>query len=142
VLELHDVNSDQVLTSLWLRIRLITGHKKESSVHHSSASEHCCHQGVVAWTVDERNMSEEHHVYPALSLGSIPVVHIVITRHRVLHTRAERLEPLWFRTLWARKQLCVGITELDCDVSELLTEMFDGLSRSDYLNLHSFQKPP
>ena len=57
VSELHDIDSDQVLTSLWLWIGLITCYEKEGSVHDSCTCKHRCHEGIVTWAIDEGDVS-------------------------------------------------------------------------------------
>jgi hypothetical protein len=59
VLELHDIDSDEMFTSLRLRERLVTSNKKESSIHNSSTSKHSSHESIVTGAIDERDMSHK-----------------------------------------------------------------------------------
>jgi hypothetical protein len=43
VLEVHDIDSDQMLTGLRLRVWLITSYEQQSSVHDRSTCQHSCH---------------------------------------------------------------------------------------------------
>ena len=59
VLQLHDFNSRQVLTGLWLRAWLVSGDQKERRVHDSGTSKHGCHQDIMAWAIHEGDVSNQ-----------------------------------------------------------------------------------
>ena len=61
VLELHDLDSGQVLGRLWLGARFVTRDEKEGGVHDGSTVQHSGHQNVVARAVNERDMADEFH---------------------------------------------------------------------------------
>jgi hypothetical protein len=61
VLEFHDLHGCQVLRCLGLRTRFVGGDEKKRGVHDRSAVQHCGHENVVSWTVDERDMSDQLH---------------------------------------------------------------------------------
>jgi len=53
----HDVDSDQMLTSLRLGVGLISSDKQQRSVHDSRTCKHGSHEGIVTWAIDEGDMS-------------------------------------------------------------------------------------
>jgi len=48
-----------MLGGLRLRAGLVAGDEQENGVHDGGTVQHCGHENVVAWTVDERNVPEE-----------------------------------------------------------------------------------
>lgn len=121
VFKLHDVDGDQVLTSLGLRVRVISCDKEQSCVHDSSASKHRCHQGIVAGAINKRDVSHKDKVRRAAIIGAHDLVRV---------RRAKRLEAIGSRASWTLEKLCVGITKFDCNVTEFFTEMAHSLSKS------------
>ena len=57
--EAHDVNGDQMLSSLRLRIGLVTGHKEQGCVHDGRTSEHGRHEGIMTWAIDKGDVPIE-----------------------------------------------------------------------------------
>ena len=53
VFKFHDVNSQQMLSCLRLRVMLITSDEKESCIHDGSSCKHGSHKGIVTWAIDE-----------------------------------------------------------------------------------------
>jgi hypothetical protein len=51
--KVHDGNSSQMLTGLWLRTRLVSCNKQESRVHDCCTSKHGSHQDIVTWAINE-----------------------------------------------------------------------------------------
>ena len=57
VLQLHDLNSGQVLRSLGLRARLVGGDKEKSSVHDGGSVQHSSHENVVTRAIDKGDVT-------------------------------------------------------------------------------------
>ena len=57
--EFHDLNGSQVLGCLWLWASLVSGYKEKYCVHDRGTVKHCGHEDVVAWAVDERDVTQE-----------------------------------------------------------------------------------
>ena len=53
VLETHDIDSNQMLSRLWLWVRLISCDEKECSVHDCCTGEHSSHESIVTWAINE-----------------------------------------------------------------------------------------
>lgn len=74
VLKAHNVDSNQMLTSLGLRVGLVTSHKKESSVHNSCTCQHSCHEGIVTWAIDEGHMARQNEI--SSTLGALNAIRL------------------------------------------------------------------
>ena len=83
----------------------------------------------MTWTVNERDVSQQHHLDTAFALGSIAIVNFVVAWFGITHSRPEGLETLGLWALGAREEFGIGVPKLDCDVSELLTEVLDCLRK-------------
>mmetsp|Transcript_22709 Transcript_22709/g.45907 ORF Transcript_22709/g.45907 Transcript_22709/m.45907 type:complete len:498 (+) Transcript_22709:283-1776(+) len=59
VLQLHDLNSGQMLRRLRLRAELVARHQQQRGVHDSRTVEHGGHENVMAWTIDKRHMAQQ-----------------------------------------------------------------------------------
>lgn len=53
LVELHDLNSGQVLRSLGLRAGFVTSNEKESGVHDGSSRQHGAHENIVTGAIDK-----------------------------------------------------------------------------------------
>lgn len=80
VFELHNIYSDQMLTSLRLWVRLVTSNEEKCSIHDCSSSEHGSHQSIVAWAIDKTNMAGKHHFRRTPFIGAF---HIISLRRAV-----------------------------------------------------------
>lgn len=76
VLETHDVNSNQMLSRLWLWIRLISCDEQECSVHNSCTSQHRSHESIVTWAINKRDMPVEYHISVAAFDNAFNVVRL------------------------------------------------------------------
>jgi len=74
VLQLHDINCDQVLTGLRLRVGLITSDEQQGSVHHCCTCQHGGHEGIVTGAIDERHMAHKHQVVIAALNGTLDYI--------------------------------------------------------------------
>ena len=72
----------------------------------------------MTWAIDERDMSLENQWRAALF--TVDIVRLL---------RVERLVAVGSLTAWALVELSVGVTELDGDVTQFLTEKTNGLKR-------------
>ena len=61
VLELHDLDSGQVLRGLWLRARLVSSDQQQGGVHDRGTVQHRSHENVVSRTVNKGDMADELH---------------------------------------------------------------------------------
>ena len=59
MLQVHDLDSGQMLSSLWLWTWLITSNKKQSTVHDSCSSKHSSHERIMTGAIDEGNVSHQ-----------------------------------------------------------------------------------
>lgn len=59
VLEFHDLHGDQVLLGLRLWAWFITSNKQKSAVHDRGTGKHGCHEHIVTWTINERDVAHE-----------------------------------------------------------------------------------
>jgi len=59
VLELHDLNSGQVLSRLRLGARLVACNEQQRGVHNSRTIKHGGHKNIVTRAIDERNVAQE-----------------------------------------------------------------------------------
>jgi len=57
MLETHDINSNQMLSSLRLWVWLISSDEQECSVHDGRTCKHSSHEGIVTWAIDKRDVS-------------------------------------------------------------------------------------
>ena len=111
VLKSHDVHSDQMLSSLRLRVRLIAGDEQKSGVHDRSARQHCRHEGVVPRAVNEGDVAGQNE--RRVTQGAIRGVGLV---------RAERFEAVGRLAVDALVELGVRVAKLDRDVPQFLPE--------------------
>jgi len=56
----HDINSNQMFSSLRLGVWLVSGNEQECSVHDSRTSKHGSHEGIVTWAIDKRDVSRQY----------------------------------------------------------------------------------
>lgn len=111
MLEVHDIDSDEMLTCLRLRVGLISCNEQEGGIHDSRTSQHGRHEGIVTWTVDKRDMPRQHKWRVAM-----------FAVHSIGLGRVERCEAVGGWALNALVKLGVGITQLNCNVSQFLSE--------------------
>jgi hypothetical protein len=116
VLKSHDIHSNEMLSSLRLGVGLITSDKEEGSVHDGGTSEHSSHKGIVTWAINEGNMTGQDEWRTAFD-----------TLNCVRLCAIEGLEAVGGVASGALVELGVGVTKLDSDVTELLSEEADRL---------------
>lgn len=59
LVEVHDLDGSKMLTSLRLGAWLVTSDEEEGGVHDSRSCQHCSHEDIVTWAIDEGDMSHE-----------------------------------------------------------------------------------
>ena len=118
MLELHDLNSGQVLRGLGLGAGLVSGNQQEGGVHDCCSGEHGGHEDIVARAVDEGHMADEEQSGLAPCTGALGCI---------LLLRPEGLEALGWGTGWALVELGVCVTKLDSDVSKAFLVVAHGL---------------
>jgi len=74
VFQLHDIDSDQVLTSLRLRVRVVSCDEEQGCVHDCSTSKHSGHEGIVTGTIDKRDVSYKHEVRGATLIRALDFI--------------------------------------------------------------------
>jgi hypothetical protein len=74
--KLHDIDSNQMFTSLGLRVSVISCDKKQCCVHNSSTSKHSCHEGIVTGTIDKGDVSHEDEIRGATLVGALNLVRV------------------------------------------------------------------
>ena len=120
VVQLHNLDCSQVLSGLRLRAGLVSRNQEKSGIHHCSASKHSCHQHVVSRAIYEGDVPEQLHLGAA---GGAEC--------SVLLVRGIGVEAVWSGTLDALVELGICVTQLDCDVPDLLLEMLDSVYSRD-----------
>ena len=71
MLKLHDLDGDQVLTGLRLRVLLVASDEEKSSIHHSRTSQHGGHEGIVTGAVHEGDVSLQHELSGAALIRAL-----------------------------------------------------------------------
>ena len=128
VLHLHDLDGGEVLGGLRLGTGLVASDEEEGAVHDSGAVEHCGHEDVVAWAINEADVAHERHGAVLETRGG--------ARRRVMHgggVGGKAVGTGYVRVL-AHVQLGVGIPKLDGDVALQLILETHGLHPAQSLH--------
>ena len=82
----------------------------------------------MTWAIDERNVSLKHERRAALA-----------TVYLIGFLRVKGLEAVGCLAAWALVELGIGVTKLDCDVTQFLTEQTYGLWNSKLDKFQQFE---
>lgn len=124
LIELHDLNSGQMLRCLGLGAGFVTSNEEEGGVHDGGARQHSAHENIVTGAINERDVTQQS-VGAATAIALAGGVNLLVALVATVAGRTRALSVVAF------VDLGVGVAEFDGNVADQLVLEADGLDARD-----------